>query len=391
MSAKRVLFVINSLARGGAEGQLLELLKRLDRRLFTPTLMLLSATGVERMQGIDCQIEVLEIPAGGYTKSWKVLPNAIVGLFRFVGLLREIRPDLVQTFLPASAIIATIGSRVARCPAPIVVGRRSLINYRPRFSVAAALDRFCTTHLASFAVGNSEAVTRELIETDHLDRARTRTIYNGVRIPESADRQDLRKRLGIEQNTIVFAMVAHYRAHKGHDDLLNIASKIFAQRRDCAFVLLGEDQGTQAAVKQHVAEKKLENVRVLTKGFTPEQVYGSADIYLCTSEAEGFSNSILEAMANALPVIATRVGGNAEAVKNEETGFVLPVHDVDGFVEKARLLMDDAKLREQMGARGKERVAQRFSLAAMVHGYEELYSEILKGKSRENTSLGASA
>jgi glycosyltransferase involved in cell wall biosynthesis len=53
--------------------------------------------------------------------------------------------------------------------------------------------------------------------------------------------------------------------------------------------------------------------------------------------------------------------------------------------------MDDAKLREQMGARGKERVAQRFSLAAMVHGYEELYSEILKGKSRENTSLGASA
>ncbi len=104
------------------------------------------------------------------------------------------------------------------------------------------------------------------------------------------------------------------------------------------------------------------------------------------SLGEGISNTILEAMATALPVLATRVGGNAELVVAGETGMLVPPGDVPALAQGLVALAGDPQTARRLGAAGRERVEQRFSLPAMVAAYQGLYDRLLaeRGLSRRD-------
>jgi len=101
------------------------------------------------------------------------------------------------------------------------------------------------------------------------------------------------------------------------------------------------------------------------------------DIFALPSLAEGISNTILEAMASALPVLATGVGGNADLVRESETGFVVPPGDVEALARGISVLATAPLRARAMGHAGRERVLQHFSLDAMVAAYERTYRELL--------------
>lgn len=101
------------------------------------------------------------------------------------------------------------------------------------------------------------------------------------------------------------------------------------------------------------------------------------DVFALPSLAEGVSNTILEAMASGLPVLATRVGGNAELVEAERTGLLVPSADVSAMAGALLRLAQDPELRAAFGQAGRQRVEQCFSLRAMVAAYDALYSQAL--------------
>jgi glycosyltransferase involved in cell wall biosynthesis len=106
---------------------------------------------------------------------------------------------------------------------------------------------------------------------------------------------------------------------------------------------------------------------------SPEKIFAALDVYVCASESEGFSNVILEAMACGKPVIATKVGGNPEAVDEGVTGFLVPYGSPQAIAEAAVQLLQDPAQRHSMGAMGRRRVEREFSLERMVRLHEELY------------------
>jgi glycosyltransferase involved in cell wall biosynthesis len=99
------------------------------------------------------------------------------------------------------------------------------------------------------------------------------------------------------------------------------------------------------------------------------------DVFVLPSLAEGVSNTILEAMATGLPVIATAVGGNPELVDDGRTGRVVPPDDIAAMSSAMRQLVEDADLRVTMGRAARAEIEQRFSLQAMVQAYRKVYDK----------------
>jgi len=103
------------------------------------------------------------------------------------------------------------------------------------------------------------------------------------------------------------------------------------------------------------------------------------DLLVLPSLSEGFSNALLEAMAAGLPVIATRVGGNPEAVVHGESGLLVPAADAGALGREMGLLLDDLALRKRLGAAARRRVMENFSTPVMISGLETAYAEALAG------------
>jgi glycosyltransferase involved in cell wall biosynthesis len=101
------------------------------------------------------------------------------------------------------------------------------------------------------------------------------------------------------------------------------------------------------------------------------------DIFVLSSLSEGISLTLLEAMACCLPLVATEVGGNPEVVINGETGYLVPPRNPEEMAKKLLLLINNEKLRRQMGEKGRERVIRNFGIKETTRKYEELYNSVL--------------
>ena len=124
----------------------------------------------------------------------------------------------------------------------------------------------------------------------------------------------------------------------------------------------------------------LENMRFLGARSDVPALLASADIAVSASHEEGFSNAVTEAMAAARPVVATAAGGNAEAVTDGVTGFVVPVRDEQAMGRALLTLALDPELARNMGAAGRERVARELGMEECVLRHERLYEAVLAGR-----------
>jgi len=106
----------------------------------------------------------------------------------------------------------------------------------------------------------------------------------------------------------------------------------------------------------------------------------AADIFVLPSRSEGFSNAIVEAMAASLPVVATDVGGNAEAVRDGISGFVVPSEDIPALAAAIIRLLSDPSKAQAMGVAGKKLVEEKFTTDAMMRQITFSYAQLLSGE-----------
>jgi glycosyltransferase involved in cell wall biosynthesis len=375
-----IAYLIGSLETGGAEGQVMELVQRLDRTRFAPRLILFEPSTSLRVFGLVEDVFTLDIPREPVTAYRPRGYAALKAFLRLCRYLRRTRPDILHAHLPASCILGLPAGRL--CRIPVVMGsRRSLTgSYRAADWTYNLSDRLIT-RFSRFMVGNAEAVTRELVEIDGLPAAKTATIYNGVDTERfRPGRSDFwREHYGWKNGEVVFGMVANFFSNKRHIDFVDAAAILRRQYPHTRFVMAGKDRGVMPAVRAAIARNGLSEVIQVVPGTSrPENLYAAMDVLVCCSDREGFSNVILEAMACGKPVIATAVGGNVEAVEDGSTGFLVPRRSPPSLAQAAECLVQDLALRQLMGRNARQRAEERFSVLKMVCAHEQLYARLLE-------------
>lgn len=378
----KIVYVADGIWHGGVEGQLLELVRHLDRKRFDPTLVLFDAANSRRAEGAIERVFTLGADVSDTEQTILArVRRAALRIHSLTQLLRRLRPAVLHSFLlSGSSITGSLAGGLARVP--IVIGSRRSSPTQYRHSFATTFSERAALRLTNFMIGNSLAVTRELTEWDGYEPWRASTIYNGVDCErfQPKNPSDARRRFGWDHRHVVLGTVANFRSCKRHVDLVRAFQLLQAKYPQLRLLMAGLDCGTLDVVRQAIHDAGVEEFcRIVTGDSNPERdVYPSIDIYVCTSESEGFSNVLLEAMACGKPVIATDVGGNAEAIRNEQDGFIIPPFAPEAVVQAAEPLIEDIHLRRRLGESGRKRVLQTFSIPVMVRAYEDRYAALLE-------------
>jgi len=374
----KVTYILGSLRDAGTERQVLELIRHINRDKFEVSLILLDDANSDRADGLVQQRFILGIPQAGNSRWMRRSVSLSSATYLVRKYLREIKSDIVHAFLPAPCILGGLAARLMSVPV-IVGSRRSLPSqYLSGRRVAAWADR-AAFRFAHFNLGNSRAVTREMIDLCKCPASKCGTIYNGVDLHRFAPspHSRLRQQLGWMNGEVVVGMVANFRPCKRHCDFVTAVAIISRQKPEARFVLAGADCGTKQSVLQQIAALSLqEKIRILPSTPHPEAVLAALDVSVCASSAEGFSNILLESMACGKPVIATNVGGNAEAVSHGESGILVSPQRPEELAESAIRLISDSALRRQMGIAGRMLAERCFSIDSMVRAHETLYLDL---------------
>lgn len=374
-----VTYLLGSLRDAGTERQALELVRNLDRRSFSVSVILMEDVGSGRLYGLTDQYRIIHVSQAGSSKWISKTPALLRAVVQIGGCLNQWRTDIVHAFLAAPSILGGIAGRMARVPV-IIGSRRSMPSFyranRGFFSTKADTLAF---YLADVTLGNSTAVTNEMKSFGCPPR-KCRTIFNGVdtvRFHPHVSRA-WRQEMGWREDDTVFGMVANFRPCKRHCDFVQAAAILLRRYTGLRFVMVGADGGTRAEIEKNVRELRIQDsVFVIDSQPDPEKILAAIDVYVCTSETEGFSNVILEALACSKPVIATQVGGNPEIVRNGENGLLIPVRSPVAVAAAAGYLLEQPDIRISMGVRGRGIIESRFSLQSMVSEHEQLYSALI--------------
>ncbi len=372
----RVLVIAPRLEIGGTEMHVTRVLPELRRRGLDVAVFVLARGGQLDAQLVGKGVK-LSGPSGSMPRPFRSL-CAVVQLRRE---MRRLRPDIVHFFLPEPYLIGSLASvgmrRVVR-----IMSRRSLAVYQQNHAILACIERWLH-RFTDVLLGNSTAVVEELV-AECGDPSKVGLIYNGIDIIEPASpakRLTLRRELGIPDDAFVLVVSANFIAYKGHGDLFDA----LARMRDhftgaWRLLLIGHDQGMGAALRRKAADLGLSEKVVWVEDCTDARTpLAAADIAVLPSHQEGFSNSLLEAMASGLSVVATRVGGNIDAVVDDESGLLVPVKDPAALKAAISRLYRDAALRERLGSAARARVRTRFSLDSCVQRYLDLYTRVIEG------------
>lgn len=365
-----ILLTVDQLSKtlGGGERMLLQIARLLPEYGYRVSIL---ALGVDPDSPIFN--EPLPCPVYELLVGKTFAPGAIRHALQLRRFLQEERIALVQTFFESSDLwvggVARLTGRTkliwSRRDMGILRSRKHEIAYRMMARLPDAV----------FAV--SEQVRRYCIEVDQIPPERVETIYNGIDLAQWSDASD---RSGLSSAPVI-ATVGNIRRVKGHDVFVRAAAAIASEFPSASFVIAGEvlEQEYFAELKQLIGELGLEGKVHFAGGIIDlAKFLGEVDLFVLPSRSEGFSNAVIEAMAAGLPVVATDVGGNAEAVADGITGRIVPPSDADALADAMRQILCNPQHAQTMGANARQRVAERFTTEAMMKKITTAYRRVLK-------------
>lgn len=366
MSPRSVCFLTNRLARAGAELQVALLARGLAKRGWR-TAVISIAEPVATIEGLaeaGVPVHSLGLHRG------RAAPLA---LSRLCGVLRREAPDVLHAHLFHASLAARLTRPVHR--APVLICSAHSVREGPAWRYRAYR---ATDFLGDRLTAVSEAVAIRQRETRATRPARQCVIPNGVDLrahaPDAVVREAVRAELGAESR-FVWVSAARFTRAKNHANLLRAFAALDSE--ESLLVLAGAGPLEEATRALCVELGLRERVRFLGERDDVARLHAAADACALASDWEGLPVGLLEAAAAERPIVATRVGGNAEIVEAGASGTLVPPGEPAALAAAMRHVMSlSAEARAEMGRRGRARVAARFGIDAVLDRWEALYREV---------------
>jgi glycosyltransferase involved in cell wall biosynthesis len=369
----RVLQLITSLERGGAENHLLALLTHADRQAFDLETAVLSGEGelvpVFRQAGIPVHL----------LKSRSRLDPLALG--RLVRLLRDGHFDILHSHLFRADIYAGLALGRLGEHRPLLVSTR---HNDDRFFLNpfVGLIHYGVSARQDLIIAISDHIARFTVSRGVRHPERVRRVYHGLEPPltQALERegQRIRQELGIAPDAFLVGNVGRLALQKGQRHLIAAMPPLLERVPRARAIIAGsgdlEDYLRDLAEEIGVADR----VHVLGPRKDVPALMHAIDVFVMPSIWEGFGLVLLEAMAAARPIVASRVATIPEVVVDGETGLLVPAGDPLALAEALVQLADEPEKASRFGAAGRERLRRQFSLEKMVGDTELLYRELLE-------------
>ncbi len=300
-------------------------------------------------------------------------------LVRLARIIYRQKVDVIQSHLLGSNVYAAIVGMFTRTP--VVATYHGMVDVSPTERFKRLKLWFMRKGISCF-VAVSNSLAKKIATQNLLIPERTKVIYNGVDTTLYGQRKhsELRQRLGINDDAVLFGTLGNIRKSKRYDLLLEAINDLGSLQHKFHVVIAGDPKSKlQLELDAFIAKHNIKNVSFI--GFvedTPEYLNG-LDVFLLTSDAEGFSISTIEALATGLPVIATRCGGPEEIIEDVTQGTLIDVehHAISSAISD---IINNVPESLESNAHAIERATSAFSSATMVKAYGDLYNELkMKG------------
>ncbi len=222
-------------------------------------------------------------------------------------------------------------------------------------------------------------VNAELLRPTGRAGQRTDVIPSGVdtdRFRPSADRIAAKARLGLDVGRPLIGTVGRLEPRKGTATLIAALATLRAGGRDASLVVVGDGPLRSELVATAARLGLASHVQMLGDRADIEDILAAVDVFVLPSRTEGMSNALLEAMAMALPVVATAVGGTPEVIAEGESGLLVPPDDPSAMAAATARLLDDRPSAARLGAAARQAVEERFGARSMVRRLEAVYAAV---------------
>jgi glycosyltransferase involved in cell wall biosynthesis len=368
-----IVHLITGLETGGAERMLSRLVARTDRDRFRSIVVSMTGAGTIGPVLVMAGVELISLDMQ------RAIPDPR-SLLRFAGILREVRADILQTWLYHADFFGLMVKRLGNVPHLVWNLRCSDIALMPAAATVRRILSLCSA-VPDAVIVNSHAGQRFHEHIGYRPR-RWEVIPNGFDSVEfsfdPAARQRVRSELGIARDAILIGLPARYHPMKDHVTFFAAAARVAAEPADVRFVLVGPGtEPTNRALAKVVAERGLyERVTLLGERYDMPAVYAALDIATLSSAwGEGLPNVLGEAMACELPCAATECGD--ARVLLADAGLVVPPRDPNALAEAWKALITyGADGRRSLGGKARARILRHYDLGLIVARYEALYSDI---------------
>jgi len=242
-------------------------------------------------------------------------------------------------------------------------------------------------HRVTYALGISEVIRKNLLETCPLPEEKVKLLPNGVDVrtfdPARGDREKVRKEFNIKEHEIVLGMMARFSPGKGHEEFLYAARILSAQHSNLRFMIVGEasrgEDRYAASVRKLAQDYQLSNVIFTGYRSDTVDVLSAIDIFVFPSHAEAFGIALAEAMAMGKPSVCARADGVIDIAVDGVTSLMFEKKNGEDLVEKLQPLIRNRDLRKRLGTAARARIMERFDIEILTDAVINIYHEALRG------------
>jgi glycosyltransferase involved in cell wall biosynthesis len=374
MQKPNVLQIGHGFIEGGSERQMIQMAKLLhESGDYEVHIASLTTGGVLRPEVERLQIPIADFPLTSFYDA-----NMVRQTRKFVSYVKQHQIKVVHSHDFYSNIFAMSGSTLAGVRGRIASKRETTGTRTP---AQATVERYAF-RLARAVVANAGAVKEQLVAQGVRDD-KVIVIHNGIdvrRFHQNGTASEALQRLDMAsvQGRPLITMVANFEFRvKDQPMLLRAAQRVKAEVPEALFVFAGDGELREEA--QQLAEQLglRESCLFIGRCASVPDLLAASEICVLSSQAEGFSNSILEYMAAGRAVVATNVGGASEAIVEGETGHLVHAGDDQAMAQRIISLLRDADKRRAMGLNGRRLVEQRFSTERRLADTSTLYKKFV--------------
>ena len=371
----KIIYIIDKLVKAGTQNHLYQLAKSFHRSGYDIQIVSLEKNN----DYVEKQFESANIKLIKFDSRAFYSPDSLKKIRILANFLRDEKPDIVETYLLKANLMGTLGAKMAGVP--VILSTRRNMGYDNKLHhviLLNLLDWFTTA-----TVVNSQAIADITRKQEKIPLKKIYRIYNGVDTDKfSESESDLSEQdFNLPADVPVIGIVANIREVKGYEYLFHAMARVLKNQRAHLLVVGNIYNGNDYFLKIKELASNLnisQNITFKDNCKNIPKILNSIDIAVLSSVSEGFSNTLLEYMAAKKAIVATRVGGNSEAIIHEKSGLLVPAKNEKALAAAIIRLLENKRMAEKLADHARKRVIEKFSLAVMFDNYQKLYQMFLE-------------